>query len=509
MKKLNRKGALLLLEGFDVSQPAEYISDRASPNSQNFFVDRGLLRKRNGTSTVGQNASSIIMAGREFTRDDVRYNVRVSRTNVEQYDSVGLNWDDITGAALTGSEDDIVSMAIPTLSGKQILCITNGIDPIRKYDGSGTTVNLGGSPPVAKYIQEYEGYLVAANIRGGVDQGQLVQWPNTFDPENWSTRNAGNQLLTEGGEDISGLNRFGKFLCVHKPNLIYLGRLVSSSAIFQFDPVPTGVGTICNATIQNLPTGEQSFLAQDGIRIFNGMTADPIPSPVNDEIRDSLNRANAFKSWSVLILELDEVWIGMPIGDQTTPDTVYKYNYKTKVLYKDTRVNITAAWRFTDSTFPTWDDEAGTWDEDTGRWDDGVLQSLFPLTMLGSTNGATYKVDPTVNDDAGVAIDAFWESKDFETEVKGQLGRWLELELWAKGISCRIEYSTDGGVTWLAFNRSPVTLSSEFPSDSSPLKLYFDTVSSRIRLRFSNSRLGEPLAIKQFILGYREREMRS
>jgi hypothetical protein len=83
---------------------------------------------------------------------------------------------------------------------------------------------------------------------------------------------------------------FGTYLCIHKKTCIYIGTLVSSSKIFQFDRRVTQAGTIANDTIVNLPSGQQVFLAEDGIRLFNGVTAPLIESPINDEIRDGLNK---------------------------------------------------------------------------------------------------------------------------------------------------------------------------------------------------------------------------
>ena len=200
------------------------------------------------------------------------------------------------------------------LSTKRTLCITNGIDNIRKWTGSGNTSDLGGSPPVAKFIEEYKTYLVCANITGGTDISQRVQWSDTADPETWGSGNAGAKDLTEDGEDITGLKVFGDYLTVHKENSIHLGYLVNTTAIFKFDRKNTGSGTVANGSIVSLPTNEQIYLASDGLRIFNGISAPLIESPINDEIRDSLNHQYRHKASAVLVKERDEVWIGVPPG---------------------------------------------------------------------------------------------------------------------------------------------------------------------------------------------------
>ena len=514
MPRYLRKGSILIQQGFDPSKPAEYIDDSASPNCQNVYVNRGVLTKRNGTTnfpsagTLMSGTSKEIMAGREFEREDTKYNVRIGLDKIEKHNTGTDVWDDITGALgdLTGTTDDLIDTALPILTGDVILVMTNGIDAMRKYDGSTVTL-LGGTPPYPKFIQEYKTYLVCANILGGTDISQRIQWCDTALPETWTGGNSGALDLVEDGEPITGLNLFGGFVCVHKKGSIYLGTLVSSSDIFRFDRINTQVGTVANKTIINLPTGEQIFLASDGLRIFNGVTAPPIDSPINAEIRDELHTDYAHKSWGVLVTEEDEVWIGVPLGDQTTGDTVYKFNYVTRNLYKDVRSNITSAWRATNIASTTWDDTVGSWDSQTTRWNSGVQQDNFPFIMLGDNTGLTVKVDSGVNSDVSTAIDAFWESKDFQHDQQ-VMSRWKDLRVWATGNSVKVEYSTDSGVTWVEIGDSPLSLDSAFPPDSDPDILYFDVVSTQIRFRFSNNTAGETFALKQFAIGYTPREQR-
>jgi hypothetical protein len=512
MSTILNTGGILLVAGLDVSKPEEYVGEQYATDVQNFYVDRGLLTKRIGTTSRGVaigGTDKEIMAGREFEREGVRYNVRIGRDHIENYNSGTDTWDDITGTTLTGDSSDLIDTAVPLLSGDEILCVTNGVDNIRKWTASGNCSDLGGSPPKAKFIQEYKSYLVCANITGGVDVSQRVQWSDTADPETWSGGNSGAVDLVEDGKPITGLNIFGTFLCVHKQTCIYIGTLVSSSAIFRFDRRVTQAGTVANGSIVNLPSGEQIFLAEDGLRIFNGVTAPLIPSPINDEIRDDLNKEYAFKSWGVLVLEEDEVWIGIPMGSQTVGETVYKYNYKTGALYKDTRASINAVWRATQSSALTWDDfgDEVTWDSlaSTVRWNDGQLGSISGLLHFGDTSGVTTIQRIGYTADNGTAIDAYWDSKDFKAETLGQLLRFQEIWVWARGSGAlKVYYSTDEGETWTS--AGTITLTVDFPNQATPQRLFIDTVAQQARVRFQHDGETGTVQIKQFFMGYTERE---
>lgn len=506
-----KQGSLLLVAGLDSSKPAEYISNQSASFTQNFSVDRGLLVKRYGTSLRGSIVGGTnveIMGGTEFTREGTKYNIRISRDKIERYSTGSSSWVDITGTDLTGTSDDLIDTAFPLLSGYPVLCITNGVDPIRKWTGSGDTADLGGTPPVAKFIQEYNTYLVCANIGGGVDIDQRVQWSDTANPEEWTAGNAGAVDLIEDGEAITGLGVFANFICVHKKKSIYLGSLVQTSAIFRFDRKNTEVGTVANGSIVNLPTGEQIFLGIDGLHLFNGISAPIIISPMNDEIRDGLNKEYAHKAWGALVLEQDEVWMGIPIGDQTVGETVYKYNYNTKVMYKDTRSLINTVWKASSSDSLTIDEMTDPMDTYTDRFDSGQIGSLAGEMHFGSTDGYTYYENVTSNGDAGEVIDCEWQSKDFVSQDEGRLERWLEMQLWARGYgSLTVEYSTDEGQTWTAMSGSPVTLTDAFPTDDAPQMFYFDVVSSKFRVRFRNETNTDVVEIKKFIIGYLNREL--
>ncbi len=504
---LKKQGSLLLINGLDVSKPAEYISENASPNTQNFFVDRDLLTKRAGTTEQGDTLSQECMYGVEFAREGTNYNVRIGLTKTQKYDVGTTSWADIGHTVWSGTTSDLFDTAIPLLAGKQILVITNGVDAMRKWTGSGNTDLLGGTPPVAKFIQEYQTYLVAANIQGGVDIDTRVEWSDTADPEDWTSGNHGTKDLVEDGGAITGLNLFSNYLAVHKLTSIYLGYLVNTTAVFRFERKSTGSGTCANNSIVNLPTGEQIFLATDGLRIFNGVVAPVIDSPINDEIRDGLNSAYRHKAWGLLIKELDEAWVGIPIGSQTTGETVYKFNYTTRVLYKDTRSLANFAWQAAQSNSISWDDATGSWDSQTDRWDETSLTASSPLIYIGDNTGKTVYVNSLSSSDDGSAIEAFWESKDFESPDK-RLCRWQEIDLWARGGSVHIYYSVDEGDSWVELSASPYTLTDAFPLYDGVLICYLDVLSTKIRFKFLNSELDESLVIKQFTVGYRNREYR-
>lgn len=512
-------GGILTVKGVDTSKPAEYIDEQSSPNTQNMTVNRSVLRKRVGLTALGATMSESVMGGITFRKAATNYTIRVGIAKIHQWNSGTDTWDNVTGADFTATNNDPVDIATPLLSGARILAITNYIDNIRKHTGTGNTTDLGGSPPKCKFLIAYKTYLVLGYVNDGTSRPMRVQWSDTGDPETWSGGNTGATDLNEEGDDITGINVYDNYVCVHKQSAIYLGYLVSTSSIFKFDRKSTGVGTICNNSIQNLPIGVQAFAATDGIRLFNGISAPLINSPILDDWREGLNPEYQHRIWSIVVPELDEYWVGVPIGSEVTGDTVFKYNYKTGVVYKDTRTSIMSAWNYQMSSAETWDEDSESWDSDTTRWDDVVNLKLFKNVVLGDINGLTLERDSTTKDDNGVAVDAFQDTKDYtaasltgKNDYMGHLVRWgvaglkASMEIWAKGNGVTVAYSIDSGKTWTDIET--ISLDAEYPADDSPIRIFFDFISTKARFRFRNNTTEENFSLKQYFINASLRELR-
>ncbi len=488
--------------GLSVGKPGEFIDQRATPSCQNVDFSRFTITKRIGEGAIGTTASQRILALGELVRGASRYHFRIGTTKFEEYTSGA--WTSRANTALTGTATETICYTFPLLSAAKILVYTNGLDNIRKWTGSGNDADLGGTPPKAKYVLAVGPYLVLAYvIDGGNTYHSRVQWCDTGLIETWTGGNSGSTNLIDDIQAITGAALYSDGMTIHKENCIYVGYKVTTSEVFRFDRRNTGVGAAANGTIQNLPSGEQIFLAKDGIHVFNGTTAPLIESDIMDEIREQANPAYLYKATSKIVAEKDEYWVAVAMGSQTEPETVYKYNYKTGQAYKDVRTGLTCFGEYQATDQRTWNDIGNSWDSEPSRWDDVLNLTLAPTITFGHSTGVVTKRQATY-DDNGTAIDAFWDSKDFTATDLGiadhsMLIRWQGVEVFAKGSSVTVQYSTDGGTNWISPSTSTISLSGDYPSDSSPINVWFDTVSTRIRFRFKNNTSGSNFTLKQFI----------
>jgi len=499
-------------KGLVVDRPAEYVDERSAYNIRNMEFNRNIIRKRSGSSLLGSSLGERVMRLFELQVGSETRLIRVGLTKVEELDKPTSVWSDIANSPLTGSSDDYVSVGYPLISGEKHAVFSNGIDAIRKVGITGSDADLGGTPPKAKFVIAFGPYLVLGNITdGGNNYYSRVQWSDTGDPETWVGGDAGSTNLLEDPDDITGFGLFGNFLTVHKGTSIYLGQLVTTSDVFRFDRKSTGAGCVAEATIANIPSGEQIFLGRDGIHLLNGITAPLIDSPIQDELRESINPALVGRSNAVYVNELDEYWLAVPIGSDTDPSTIYKYNWRTREVYRDDRPNNTAISLYLNTTSVTWDSAIGTWDSQIKRWDSNDALSLNKVVVFGNSDGETYKRESGATLDGTNAIDSLWETKEFTATDFGipdidTIMRWTGLELWASGNSMDLKYSTDSGETWIAVQT--INLNSYYPTDANPLSIYFDVVSSSIRFRFTNTEENQVFSIKKYQVHAIPREAR-
>lgn len=502
MGKRERRSVAIPILGLDVSKPGEYLDLRATSNCQDIDIRRALVQKRPGSVELGSPLGERIQALIDFDDGEETHFFRIGNTLAEAYNQTTDAWSSVLAAPLTGSESDRVSYAFPLLGGSRLVVISNGLDAILKNTGSGNFSALGGTPPTAKFLLDFGGYLLLGYITddgSGNSFFSRVQWCDTGDIEEWSAGDAGSVDLLEDSEEMTGMGRFGQYVTIHKRLSIYTGYLTNTSAIFRFDRKATGAGTAANATIKTLPTGEQAFLARDGIRLFNGVTAPTIESPIMDELREFMNPEHVQKSVATLVTEMDEYHVGLPIGSQTEPETVYKFNYLSRQVYKDRRPLLVAVGEFRNTTESDWDSDPDSWDSDTTRWDDIADLTLNPVAAYGLSDGTVLKRTTGYNDD-GAAIESFWDSKDFVSSdfdhAPGQMMRWQGLQIIAKGQAVTVYYSTNGGGTWTSIGT--FSLSSDYPSDEGGQVGYFDVVATRCRFRFANAVVDEGFSLKQF-----------
>lgn len=488
-----RKPQLLPIKGINLSIPSTYLGDGfAFPQNLQYY--RGELKKREGRSVLGDVSlgahkilhldTFILSAG------NIRL-LRFTKQNVQQYNTVTNVWDDITGLDLTGAETDFFSSCVVTESDL-FLFTNNIIDAPRKIVDGSNSANLGGSPPKCAFMEYVTPYVLLANI---INLPSKVQWSGTGTPEVWSGGNSGSQILSDDPSFIRGMKKLRDYVMVYKELSVYRGRKVGTSSIFDFGgPLSSGKGLYSPRALSS--DGENHYyMGLNDFHVNNGVRILDIGAPVREYIFNRLNRSLNTTCHSVHVEQYHEVWFYITISGMSWPTEVWKYNYEKDFWYFDTCPSIICASSYKQVSSITWNDGIGTWDEQTSFWDDSQGGASSARIIFGDTNGFVSQLDSGVVDDMGVAVTAKLETKDYtgiEHEGIEFETRWLQFDLWARGDSAKLYYSTDYGSTWSYVGENVLTDSIE------KYTFWFDIIAKHIRFRVVQDGLSKQLVIRSF-----------
>lgn len=493
-----RKPELQPVKGIDLSVPGSYLQDGyAFPQNMQYY--RGEMRKRSGRSdlggvTIGANPA-LHLAAFETSAGTI-YLIRHTKQNVERYNTGTGLWNDITGVDLNGANTNYFASTVVN-EYDLYLFVNDMIDNVRKYDGSGVTGDLGGSPGKARCIEYITPYVLLANLEESGDAFPYkLKWSDTGDPETWLGGNSGSVLLSDEPSAIRTLKKLKTYGFAYKEKSVYRGQKVSTSSIFDF-PGPFTIGKGIYAPRAIADTGEAHYYM--GIQDFhanNGVRIDDIGKPVREYVFNRLNRNANTACHAVHVEELKEVWFFIVTASESYPTEVWKYNYEVGFWYFDTIVNCLCSATYKKTSTISWNDVTGSWDQWAGIWDAQSGTTTAPFPVFGFQDGMTQRIDDAVFNDSGSAIISKIETKDFSgLQNKGieRDTRWLQFDIWARGDQAKLWYSVDEGTNWYYIGAKTLTR-----ENVQRHTFYFDVIAPHIRFKIQADGVDQTLVIRGF-----------
>ena len=208
----------------------------------------------------------------------------------------------------------------------------NGVDPIKRYDGS-TLQNRSGAPAGGKYITTQSNRLYCA-------VGNVLKFSALSKATDWTTANdAGEiELNTRDGEDINGLNAGNGHVTVFKPSTIHelYGKGPSS---YSLDQVADDIGATGNKAVtvhdETLP-----FISRNGIFQYAGgiRPKREFSDPVNKYIA-GMNKSQASKC--VAGSDGKYIYFAIPYGTATQNNIILQYDPNHKTWYAWDNIAVT------------------------------------------------------------------------------------------------------------------------------------------------------------------------
>lgn len=292
-------------------------------NAQNFVVEDGRLTVTKGnTKFVPEPVPGGIQTLMVFHKNNLDGTVSsqllaASPTNIYKYDN---GWVSIKSGLSSGFFSFINYQKDMT----DIIIMSNGIDPMLKYDGN-TVSNLIGTAPRARSISLHYERVWATVDRLNPNR---VYYSDDLNPENWSSgidEGGFIELPTWDGGVCIGLSTIFDDVVIFKTYNIWKIQGTHPGEYIKVQ-VFSSTGAIAERSIVDAGT-VAFFLARDGIYIYDGMQTQLISQPIKNIIKN-MNRAYADKAVGVFY---DNRYIlAIPEGDSTENNCIIEYNLNTK-----------------------------------------------------------------------------------------------------------------------------------------------------------------------------------
>jgi hypothetical protein len=341
----------------------------------------GVYPIANGYAPLGQFASAsngalgaTCYGAAAYRTSGTNYIFAATSSKIRRYQSSGYT-DLKTGLTTT------VTIGMRFCVYGAFMLMTNGSDPIQKFDPASPTVtsNLGGSPPTARFIATVRGFVVAGYTGGN---SLTVAWSDNGTPTTWTPaagNEAGSQVL-DGGGDITGVVG-GEYGLVFQENRILRMSYTADDAIWQFDEISSDIGCIAPWSLATY--GKISFfLSAKGFMACDGVTVQAIGAEKVDRTFLALLDRTYLDNMSAAVDPTSNLYfVAVPTGSPTSK--VYIYNY---ALQKWTTASISQQRMFSSlslgTTLESLDAIYGTLDAIPVSLDSAAFRGGAPLLML-------------------------------------------------------------------------------------------------------------------------------
>jgi hypothetical protein len=402
--------------------------------------------------------------------------------------------------AFGGTDTDEFSFAVARKSTETDpwLIITNGVDAIKKWTGSGAISDLISSYPtgvtslLAKYALSFKTYLILLiPTENGDTYPHRMRWSDTAKPDDFVNGNASYLDLSpqpSGGdadEIKGGVQLSQDYIGIFKGASVWSGYATGDSSIFEMNR-NAAEGCVSGRTIA-VVEGVALYMGHEDVYAFNGEDVESVAPGVRREMFSTINAAQIERSFAKVFREQKEYWLLLTTSKNTYPDTAWCLRYDTGKWTRHTFADyLTAKADYIRSGAMTIGDLVGTIGQQNWRIGDRTILASTPTTLFGDSDGYIYEYDRLTNNDNGTAIDGWFTTKDFNPTKMNTRFRINRIDTYYTGASLDLSYSTDKGQTWI----SVATLSSNHNLET-PQRAFLKMDNIMCRLRWRNNTAGE------------------
>ena len=410
------------LGGLKRDLPSQLLERHYSPSLNAVWPFNGRIRRMPGKkqlSSVALDTSGGVQGMYMLELDDGSAAfVACSREKAYQYNAVSGIFDSLhtsSDSGFTGGEADLFDFApFFDSAGTEILVLTNGVDSIKKWLGTGYIEDLGGTPDKCKYLEPYQNYLMKAGIANAPRQ---LQWTDLGNGENHPVENYIDFFKTT--DIIMRPKTLRDSLVVYKSKSISIVDYVGGDLIFRNrENYIDGHGLIGSRSVQNYGYGAEVhyYIGSDfELHRFDLIEAPPVSKNIS-QILINMEPSTWAGICSIRTTQYDKLMWAIPGRGVAGNYDLLIYDLKTNSFWiregEPRRIMSMVEGREGSSTL-TWDSIiADTWDEwdVPGGWDamatEGDVSNAF--IAYGCDDGIVRMMVAGLDDD-GTAMESHFK----------------------------------------------------------------------------------------------------
>lgn len=309
----------------------------------NVIVRNGNVKGRKGIAlwdSISSAATNQIVGFGEFYAPATVASslIRMQTLAVDKWNSSSHAWDDITGTALAG--DTSTRPCFYTMSDEGFMVFTNeGHDRPRKYTGSGNTAVLGGTPPYAKWLCPYVGFLFLFNTSPDGSFSAIADSITAYFSDvpdgSWDLC-AGNTIIyDESPGEIRGAQVLNETLLVGKADCFVSTRFAVGVTRFSRKKLPSSLGLLAPLSYQLIGEFGAIFLATDrNLYQTDGFSVKPLPPKVQRSLQEVMAAAKAPYASAFVDHSQETYHLLFSRNSSTYFDGRLSFNYRTGEFYR-------------------------------------------------------------------------------------------------------------------------------------------------------------------------------
>jgi hypothetical protein len=285
----------------------------------------------------------------------------------------GTTKTDITGAAFTGTADDVFTST--TLGG--VLYLNNGADE-PQYWGGDVTAPLALLPGWngnwrARSLRSFKANLIALNIsKGSTRFPSMVKWSDTTDPGavplSWDeadpTGDARELDLAETSDSVVDGLPMGDVFVVYKDRSMYGLQATGGNDVFRYFRLPGDHGMLAPNCCASFPGGHVVLTPSDVVTHNGAGPQSILEGRMRKWLFSRIDGTNFRRSFLAHNPARAEVWICFPDNGDATCTKALIWNYRSNTFGVRDLPSVTAA-----SFGPLVSPATNSWDNDTEAWD--------------------------------------------------------------------------------------------------------------------------------------------